>query len=180
MKSKLALTLVLSLFLSVSLPNITAYASTGSVMPTDVSQVSMDGITGMNYADSVGYYLEKEIPQGLEFIILGEDLLGKEWDFPIPYESTYHTPATPISKQISNYTVTGLWWGGIISDIFIAGGVGSATIAKTNNTQSQASVKPGLTAGWERSEWKDFNQKAQILRSVGITGNKAAWDLRIK
>ena len=85
MKSKLALTLVLSLFLSVSLPNITAYASTGSVMPTDVSQVSMDGITGMNYADSVGYYLEKEIPQGLEFIILGEDLLGKEWDFPITY-----------------------------------------------------------------------------------------------
>ena len=180
MKSKLALTLVLSLFLSVSLPNITAYASTGSVMPTDVSQVSMDGITGMNYADSVGYYLEKEIPQGLEFIILGEDLLGKEWDFPIPYESTYHTPATPISKQISNYTVTGLWWGGIISDIFIAGGVGSATIAKTNNAQGQASVKPGSTAGWVRSEWKDFNEKATVLESVGIAGNKAAWDLRIK
>ena len=64
-------------------------------------------------------------------------------------KSTYDTPATPISKQISNYTVTGLWWGGIISDIYIAGGVGSATIAKTNNTQSQASVTYGYAGCYE-------------------------------
>ena len=71
MKSKFVSTLALSLILSASFPNITAYASAAPVTPVDVAEVSMEDISGMNYSESVGYYLEKEIPQGLEFIILG-------------------------------------------------------------------------------------------------------------
>ena len=96
MKSKLALTLVLSLFLSVTLPNITAYASTGSVTPTNVSQVSMGGITGMNYADSVGYYLEKEIPQGPLYFIFELSL-----DVTLYKENTYEKEN--LLQKNSNY-----------------------------------------------------------------------------
>ena len=186
MKSKLASILALSLILSVSLPNATAYASTSSVTPVDISEVSMEDVSGMNYAEPVGYYLEKEIPQGLEFIILGTDINMLGSDLPrsavtrAAAKSDYYNPSTPISKVSGSRTLKGVWWGGIVQDLFIAGAVASTTIATTDGTQSKASVKPGLTAGWVSSDWKDTNVRADAVEGVGIAGNKAKWDLQAK
>lgn len=134
---KLAFTLALSLIVSTTVPNATAYAAVNPATPVDVSEVSMENVTGINYADSVGYYLEKEIPQGLEFIILGEGdfALMKNAENEGYYlvegngersqfsdgsnsavsfstnESSYYEPSTPISKVSGNRTLEGVWWG---------------------------------------------------------------------
>lgn len=186
MKTKLVYTLALSLILSASLPSATAYASSSPVTPVDVTEISMEDVSGMNYADSVGYYLEKEIPQGLEFIILGKDINISEIDLPssaitlATTASDYYDPSTPISKVSGGRTLEGVWWGGIVNDFYVAGGVAAVTIATTDNTQSKASVKPGLTANWVSSDWKDTNVRADVLEEVGISGNKAKWDLQAK
>lgn len=185
MKKTLASTLALSLILSVALPHATAYASTSSVIPIDVSEVSMEEVSGINYADSVGYYLEKEIPQGLEFIILGKgdfavnSVLNSAVTFSTN-ESSYEDPSTPISKVSGSRTLEGVWWGGILDDVGIVGSVAASTIATTGDTQSKASVRPGLTASWKSSDWKDTDVMAWTMASVGVAGNKAKWDLQAK
>ena len=95
-------------------------------------------------------------------------------------EDSYNDPSTPISKVSGSRTLKGVWWGGILNDIGIAGSVAASTIATTDDTQSKASVKPGLTAAWESSDWKDTGVKAWKIASVGISGNKAKWDLQAK
>lgn len=186
MKIKLVSTLTLSLMLSASLTNVTAYASPSPVPPVDPAEISIEDASGIKYADSVGYYLEKEIPQGLEFIILGKDSNTLETDIPssattlAAASGDYYNPSTPISKTSGNRTLEGVWWGGIVQDFFVAGGVASATIATSDNTQSKASVKPGLTANWVSSDWEDTNVRASVLEEVGISGNKAKWDLQAK
>lgn len=184
MKTKLVYTLALALILSASLPSATVYASSSPVTPVDVTEISMEDVSGMNYSDSVGYYLEKEIPQGLEFIILGKDINISEIDLPssaVTFStaaSDYYNPSTPISKESGSRTLEGVWWGGIVNDFYVAGGVAAVTIAKTDNTQSKASVKPGTNASWVSSDWKDTNVRADVLKEVGIAGNKAKWDLQ--
>lgn len=196
MKKMLLSTLALSLILSMSLASqSTVYASTSSVMSNNVSVVSLGkDMSNIKYANSVGYYTEKEIPQGLEFTILGEDdrvssrfnrIFNANLNTAVTLASSgsdYYNPSTSISKVSGNSTLKGVWWGGIVNDIFTAGGgaVASVTIAKTNNTQSKASVKPGLTSGWVSSDWKDTGVRADVLEEVGISGNKAKWDLRDK
>lgn len=183
MKRKMVSILALSLIASIVIPSTTAHASTSPAAPVDISKISMEDVSGINYAEPVGYYLEKEIPQGLEFIILGEDVNMAELGSISTYAangSDYYNPTTPISKASGSKTLKGVWWGGIVKDIFTAGGgaVASATIATTNNTQSKASVKAGVTASWVSSDWMDTNVRADILEEVGISGNKAKWDLR--
>lgn len=180
MKRRLVSVVALSLALSVSLPNITVHASTTSpVTQVDISEIPMENAIGLNYVDSIGYYLEKEIPQGLEFVILGNDLPCNAVTFSAN-GSDYYNPSTPISKVAGSRTLSGVWWGGIVQDIFVAGAVAATTIAKSDNTQSKASVKPGLTAGWVSSDWKDTDVRADVLVEVGIAGNKAKWDLQAK
>ena len=82
MKIKLVSMLALSLILSALLTNVTAYASSSPVPPVDLAEISIEDASGIKYADSVGYYLEKEIPQGLEFIILGKDSNTLKTDIP--------------------------------------------------------------------------------------------------
>lgn len=166
----------------------------------------MENVTGINYAYSVGYYLEKEIPQGLEFIILGEGgfALTEDAENGIYYlvegnsevlklnsvsnsavtfstnESSYFDPSTPISTVSGSRTLEGVWWGGILDDVGIVGSVAAVTIATTDDTQSKASVRPGLMAAWQSSDWKDTGVKASTMASVGVAGNKAMWDLQAK
>lgn len=186
MKIKLAYTLTLSLILSASMHGVTAYASSSPATSIDIAEKSMEDVLEMNYTDSVGYYLEKEIPQGLEFIILGKNINMSEIGLPIsavPFandESDYYNPSTPISKKSGDKILKGVWWGGIMDDTFISGAVAAATIAKTDNTQSKASVKPGLNANWVSSDWKDTGEKATVVKEAGISGNKAKWDLQAK
>lgn len=70
--------------------------------------------------------------------------------------------------------------GGILDDVGIVGAVAASTIATTSNTQSKASVRPGLTAAWKSSDWKNTGVKASISTSVGVAGNQAKWDLQAK
>ena len=55
MKIKLVSTLALSLMLSASLTNVTAYASPSPVPPVDPAEISIEDASGIKYADSVGY-----------------------------------------------------------------------------------------------------------------------------
>lgn len=209
MKKILPFTLALSIIVSSALPYTTAHASASSETSDNVTVTSVgDSTTTMNYTESVGYYLAQDIPQGLEFIILGEGdfVLAKDIqnggyylvegtnDFsklsdisegrlnPVRVSratrSSFNDPSTPISKDSGSRTLRGVWWGGILDDIGIVGTVAAVTEATTDRTQSKASVKPGTTAAWHSSDWKDTGVQAVAMKDVGISGNKAAWDLR--
>lgn len=209
MKKILPLTLVLSLIISVALPYTTAYAKTRTATSDETSVKPLgNSTTTLNYTNSVGYYLAQDIPQGLEFTILGEgdfilakdtvngnyylvegtnDLsqvdsaLGNRLSLvvsPRAGASSYENPSTPISKNIGNRTLWGVWWGGILDDVGIVSSVAAVTIATTDRTQSKASVRPGATASWQSSEWKNTGIKATVMKSVGIAGNEAKWDLQ--
>ena len=144
-----------------------------------------DNEVGISYSDSVGWYLKKEIPHGLEFEILGNDidLSSIKSNYPSSTlrsdESGYFNPSDYISEQVGTLTIEGVWWGGIIDEWFISGAVAAATIATSDNTQSKAKIKPGINANWSSTAWTDKNVRAAICDSVGLMGNKAAWDLRL-
>lgn len=185
MKRILTITLVATILLGSSGTHMTAYASSNDESVSNVEKVTLDKeVLGVKYAPSVGYYLEKETSQGLEFIILGEDVenveLSKSMTRATP-AGDFYNPAEPIKKMSGNNVLRGYWWGGFIDMPQAQGGsVASSTKAITVNTQSKASVKPGLTAGWESTDWKDTNELASISRTVGLAGNEAKWDLRDK
>lgn len=184
MKRILTITLVATILLSTAGTHMTAYASSNDESMSNVEKVTLDKeVVGVKYTPSVGYYLEKEIPQGLEFIILGNSVENIELDSAMSRattESDYYNPQDPISKMSGNNVLRGYWWGGIIQDYFVAGAVGATTIAITVDTQSKASVKPGITQGWISSDWADTGIEASVLAEVGVSGNKAMWDLREK
>lgn len=136
----------------------------------------------IRYAEGVGYYTEKPINQGLEFEIIGEcteqfilDKYGSEIKIE-PTRGSFNSPTDVITYN----NLTGVWWGGIIYDVNIAGGgaVSAVTIATSSNTQSKASVRPGLTANWYTGDWQNQWVRSDVMKPVGIAGNVAAWDLR--
>ena len=178
--NRVFITSLLSVIISLSLPNATMLANVSPVTSTDISEECATERLEIMYSDSIGFYFKKEIPQGLEFVLVGKeaDRLG----FSKPSRSTYDyfNPDTPISKVSGDRMLTGVWWGGIMKDLFVAGGVVSTTKATTKDTQSKASVKPGISAAWSSSDWMDTNVWAHISESVGIMGNQAKWDLREK
>lgn len=183
MKRKILSKVAMSLVLAISIFSSTAFAA------EDETASKMD--YKIKYNNSVGYYTEKEISQGKEFVILGKGkAVAKKYGINLNKVITtysansydeYYNPTTSISKKIGNSTIYGKWWGGLLPDPTAQGGsVAAATKATTSNTQSKASVKPGASASWESTAWTDNGTVANIFRTVGISGNQAKWDLRKK
>ena len=134
--------------------------------------------------DGVMYY-EKPIEQGVEFVFINnaqliKAKLGKEaTKSKLRGISEYYEPKTPIAKEAYGRVVNGVWYGGVTDQITNGLEVASSTIAKSFNSQSKASVKPGHDARWVSSEWGSTDEWVFVHREVGLLGgNKAAWDLR--
>lgn len=165
---------------SITIPNITAFACNENID----KNIEYNNIVGYNYSKSVGYYLEKEIPQGLEFVIIGEDLdssnskMFSQIGLSDMRGGSFYDPATPIMKSSDHGTLFGVWWGGFLDDAFMDGAVAAATKATSNSTQGKASVKPGSDASWVSSSWGNQNQRVGIMAEKALYGNQAAWDLR--
>ena len=211
MKKLLISLLVLSLAISVTLPyTVSAFAGANSTALGNASIRPLgNNETTIRYEASIGFYLAQEIPQGLEFIILGEgnfdlmidDLTGNYYlvegvvhqsgrlrsvtQSIVPFTSgssggTFQNPTGTIFTTVNGRLISGQWWGGIIP---IGGAnvnnVASATIARTNQSQSRASVTTGPGGGANQTSlWRDVNIRASASSLSGITGNRANWDLR--
>jgi len=184
MLKKVILSLVTFIMIITVIPGSSIQANGYSDKSTDISK--KDNIVGISHSDKVGWYLEKEIPHGLEFEILGDDiklssLKAKHTSAVqrLSNEDRYFNPDIYISEQVGTLTIEGLWWGGFLDEWFISGAVASSTIATSDNTQSKAKIKPGINAGWQSTKWTDKGVRASICDSVALMGNKAAWDLRL-
>lgn len=183
MKRKILSKVAMSLVLTISIFSSTAFAAENE------TTAKMD--YKIKYTNSVGYYIEKEISQGKEFVILGKGKdVAKKYGINLDKAITtysvdaydeYYNPTTSISKQVGDSTIYGKWWGGFLPDPTAQGGsVAASTKATTSNTQSKASVKPGASASWKSTAWTDNGTVANISKTVGISGNQAKWDLRKK
>lgn len=170
--------LLLAVMVLSSYLNLSAYADKVS------DQIcSNDTIKGIRYDESVGYYLEKEIPHGLEFEIIGKEADKNEFVTHSMNKKSaldnFFDPTTSISEQVGTITISGVWWGGIVTGLLNDPAVASVTIAQTDNTQGKASIKPGINANWMTSGWKNKNVRADVAERAGLAGNKATWDLRL-
>jgi len=163
------------------MPYSTALAK--DISDSDFVNNASTEVVGIGYADQVGYYLIRPISQGLEFEIIGEkpnqyhlDKYGNGSILEPTRGGSFLSPTDVITWN----NLTGVWWGGIIQDVNIAGGgaVCAVTIATSNNTQSKASVRPGLTANWYSGDWQNKDIRSDVMKPVGIAGNAAKWDLR--
>lgn len=144
-------------------------------------------------------YVEHEIDHGLEFDIISRNAKGSDIDGlikgahagvqavkpgsdirPMTHltDSGYDNPNIPISTYSGGRQICGLWWGGILDDVGTREEVAASTVATLRDTQSQAAVKPGITASWAYGGWKNNGNLSQVRREVGIAGNQAKWDLR--
>lgn len=184
MFKKVILSLISVIMIITVIPGSSVYASGFSKKDSDI--LKKDDVIGISHSDKVGWYLEKEIPHGMEFEILGDNIKFSSVKAKHPSavqrlsnDDRFFNPDIYISEQVGTLTIEGLWWGGILDEWFIAGAVASATIATTDNTQSKAKIKPGVSAAWQSTKWTDKGVRASICDSVGLMGNKAAWDLRL-
>ena len=125
------------------------------------------------------YYLVEGVPQQDSF---SDNKLRSVPQSIMPMTSggTFQAPTGNISTTSGDRTITGHWWGGLIA---IGGAnvdnVGSATIARTANSESRASVTTGLGGGGSRtSVWTARDIRASASSLTGISGNRANWDLR--
>ena len=144
-------------------------------------------------------YVEHEIDHGLEFDIISRNAKGNDINGlikganagiqavkpgsdirPMTHltDSGYYNPNIPIQTESSGRTVYGYWWGGLIDDVGTIDEVASATIATSSDSQSKASVRPGLTASWYSGGWKNNGTISCVMKECGLAGNQAKWDLR--
>lgn len=156
-------------------------------------------------------YLEFDIEQGLEFVVLDKKNLarvlkniqnglstidsvnytdgnrlitGAKLKAVKPMVTTddptfgFFDPRIHIEKESGGRTIEGVWWGGIIDDVGTGGNVAASTKATTSDAQSKASVRPGYTAAWYTGGWKDTGVISNVMKDLGVGGNKAKWDLR--
>jgi len=182
--------LVTSIVLPFAMP---AFAAENFTEPTDVAIVPLDNseIT-LRYEPYVGFYLAQEIPQGLEFTILGEgdfalmvdeitgdyflvedasnmdafldDGLRSAYQSIMPLsQQNWNSPSTPINVVSMSRVVHGVWWGGIFRPANVTNdAIGSVTIAQSFSSEGEASVTP---AGWPTRSggWRIQGQRSEAL-----------------
>jgi len=176
-----------------------------TVKPVNASNLRVNLDEDFSVKNNSIQYLEYEIDQGLEFIVLDKknkkDIIkhlvkntsgGLNAYYYYDGESrkkvtlkkaakssasSFNNPKTPISKQVTNRVLRGVWWGGILDDVGIVGTVAASTKATSRLTESKASVKAGANGKWKTGGWKDTGVISSVMESVGISSNKSKWDL---
>lgn len=162
--------------------------------------------TELKYSNSNGYYIERNVDQGVEITILGygdyklaynpadhgyylfatEDITSIDiananlTELPIgnSRDGSFENPTTVVHKQVGNLTIYGVWWGGLLQNTGIVDSVASVVIATSFNSQGRASVYTGYGGSWHYSDWENKDVRADVIAGTGITGNLAKWDLR--